>query len=216
MDVDTFIEELLGKFVDIAIYDLYWNNSLFSSNEFSTIVTELAAKDKVLKVSTEKKKLFSVIIRNIVYMAKCNKCTTGNFRVPYIFEMYFLYGLYVKNPMYFFNIGTDILLNQQEHQLTFLHKVVHNNNFPSKYDCHCDLYDFAIECEHMSKFVVEKKKKTAGVCGTSSTTSTESTNSIDKIIETITKLIESETPNLTTEEQEILNEIDSEVNSMIQ
>ena len=67
----------------------------------------------------------------------------------------------------------------------------------------------------MSKFVVEKKKKTAGVCGTSSTTSTESTNSIDKIIETITKLIESETPNLTTEEQEILNEIDSEVNSMI-
>ena len=55
MDVDTFIEELLGKFVDIAIYDLYWNNSLFSSNEFSTIVTELTAKDKVLKVSTEKK-----------------------------------------------------------------------------------------------------------------------------------------------------------------
>ena len=44
MDVDTFIEELLGKFVDIAIYDLYWNNSLFSSNEFSTIGSSKASQ----------------------------------------------------------------------------------------------------------------------------------------------------------------------------
>lgn len=127
--------------------------------------------------------------------------------------MYFLYGLYVKNPMYFFNVLPDITFNQQEHQLTFLHKVVCNNNFPSKYDCHCELYDFAIECEHMSKFVAEKKATTGSVC--SGTTTSSSTSSIDKIIETITKLIESETPNLSEEDQNILNEIDSEVNSMI-
>jgi|TARA_B100000902_G_C27247613_1_gene883454 hypothetical protein len=213
MDVDSFIEELLGKFVDIAIYDLYWNNSLFVSPEFSKIVTDLAAKDKCLKVATEKKRLFRVIIRNMVYMAKCKTCSSSNFRIPYIFEMYFLYGLYVKNPMYFFNVLPDITFNQQEHQLTFLHKVVCNNNFPSKYDCHCELYDFAIECEHMSKFVAEKKATTGSVC--SGTTTSSSTSSIDKIIETITKLIESETPNLSEEDQNILNEIDSEVNSMI-
>tara|TARA_B100001250_G_scaffold144864_1_gene124022 strand:+ start:13646 stop:14302 length:657 start_codon:yes stop_codon:yes gene_type:complete len=215
MDTDTFLEEVLGKFVDIALYDLYWNNSLFSTNEFTNIITTLSTKDKCLKVTQERKKLFNVIIRNIVYKAQCNSCKNGNYRVPYIFEMYVLYALYVKNPMYIFNSVGDVVFNPQA-PLTFLHKVISNNNFPSKYDCHCELYDFVIECEHMSKFVAEKKTNDKSSILPTSTNGIETVpSSIDKIIDTITKLIESESTTLSADDQAVLDEIDNEVNNLM-
>ena len=92
MNLDEHIENTLGKFIDIAVRDLYWNNPLFSSKDFSKILHHIKThKDDVCVVKEQKKRLFCVILRNILYLAK-KDYKDGNFNIPYITEIYLLYG----------------------------------------------------------------------------------------------------------------------------
>ena len=205
MNLDEHIENMLGKFIDIAVRDLYWNNSLFSSNDFSKILTHLEKYKDICVVKEQKKRFFCVILRNMVYMSKKDQ-KQGNFNIPYIAEMYFAYALYVRNPTYLLQMS-DILFDNKQNQLAFLNNVVSTNNFPSKYDSYNKLYDFVLECTHMSNFVNSKDK-----CQTNMThthcDNTSLPNSIDKILETITKILDSETSDLTDEQQQMLDTLD--------
>ena len=132
--------------------------------------------------------------------------------------IYLLYGFYDNNPISLFN--TPNILYDKEIQVSFLNRIVTNNNFPSKYDKRCKLLRFARECDSMSKFIEERKNKT---CCKTDSIDTENThgihvhqsvsplpNSIDKIIDTITKLLDSDA-NLDENDQSILNSIDEEI-----
>ena len=63
--MDEIFEKLLGNLIDNAIHDLYWSNSVFSSNEFESIVNDMINEEHVDAcddVSDMKKRLFKEIL----------------------------------------------------------------------------------------------------------------------------------------------------------
>lgn len=213
---DKVIEEQIGILMDSAVHDLYWSNSIFSSDEFCEIVEELEKKNnKTLVVPDIKKRLFREILRNLICMSR-SKSNEGHFYVAHILPIYILHALYIKNLLSIVN-STDILYNDKQ-QLSFLNSLVCTYNFPSQYDNKCKLLSFAKECANMSNFVrnkgsgaaIMKSKREENPCN-----ATSLPNSIDKIIETISKVLESEKTDLNSTEQNILDDIDKEINGLL-
>ena len=178
MDV---LKHILGVYLDTAITRLYWRNTLFSSDEFTKILEHLKTKNKDDTVQDLKQNLFRVIMRNMLYMSKHGH--GGDFTIPNIVEIYMLYGLYSNDPLCCLQL-TDVLLNNQYQQLSFINNVVCTNNFPSKYDSYTHLHDFVVECEHISHFVKEKN----ATCDKNECVH----DNIDKILETISDVLGTE------------------------
>lgn len=214
---DKVIEEQIGMLIDSVVHDLYWSNSMFSSFEFGEIVHELESTD-ALKVPEIKKRLFREIMRNLICLSM-SKSHEGHFQVSHILPIYILHGIYVKNI--FSIINTSDILYNTKHQLSFVNSLICTYNFPSQYDTTCKLLSFARECLNMSEFVRQKgascppppcvKSRQSSVDCSPSTLP----NSIDKIIETITKVLETEKTQLDPKEQNILNDIDSEIGKLL-
>ena len=104
---------------------------------------------------------------------------------------------------------TDVFFDNKVNQVAFLNNLVSTNNLPSKYDSYNTLYDFVVECIHMSQFVDGKNKK----CNASSSHNTSLPNSVDKILETIITLIDTDTPELSEEQQNILHSLELELDT---
>jgi len=224
MDVDEIIETALGSLIDNAITELYWKNSIISSTEFKQLLEELRNAPNKEVVKTIKLKLFREIIRNIIVMSKC-KSYNGKIYLWYTLAIFILNSIYEKNPIAFIS-SLDILFDQKL-QISFLNSVLCNHNFPSKFDKKCKLLQFARETSSMSDFI-EKKKKNVSYCNTQPTQQISNSNSnsnsncnsnayptsIDKVIDAITKLLDTD-ENLNKTDAEIMAEIDNELNGIL-
>lgn len=216
---DRILEEQMGTLIDSIVHDLYWSNSMFSSCEFAEIVHELKQADEdIQKVPEMKKRLFREIMRNLICLSM-SKNHEGHFHVSHILPIYVLHGIYIKNVFSIINTS-DILYNPR-HQLSFINSLICTYNFPSQYDSKCKLLRFAEECKNMSDFVKTKGSSCASTKPPHSQTTqsqcsaTTLPNSIDKIIETISKVLETEKTELQPGEQNILNDIDKEIQNLL-
>lgn len=216
MDVDKIIETALGSLIDNAITDLYWKNSIISSTEFEALVGELRNAPNKEIVKTIKLKLFREIIRNIILMSRC-KSYDGKLYGWYTLAIFILNSIYEKNPIALIS-SFDILFDPKL-QVSFLNSVLSNHNFPSKFDKKCNLLKFARETSAMSDFV-ERKKKNVSNCNTQQISNNTNSNtngfpnSIDKVIDAITKLLDSD-ENLNKTDSEIMANIDEELNGIL-
>ena len=227
--LNNVLEDTIGNFIDHTIYELYWNNSLFSSEEFDKIIQEIRDDVVCADVITLKKRLFREILRNLIILSHCSTYS-GSFRTLYIVPIYVLYNMYQKQVIF---SSIDFLINEKS-QLSFLNSVISTSDFPSKYDSREELLYFAKECASLSKFVSDKNCNHSSTIitgsdyanvshnhidstgGTTTSSSAASTypSSIDKIIDTIQKLLESEDGVDTSENAALLSKIDYEMNNV--
>ena len=56
--LNNVLEDTIGNFIDHTIYELYWNNSLFTSEEFDKIIKEIRDDGICADVITLKKDCF--------------------------------------------------------------------------------------------------------------------------------------------------------------
>ncbi len=228
--LNNVLEDTIGNFIDHTIYELYWNNSLFTSEEFDKIIKEIRDDGICADVITLKKRLFREILRNMIILSHCSTYS-GSFRTLYIVPIYVLYNMYQKQVIF---SSVDLLFNEKS-QLSFLNSIISTTDFPSKYDSREELLYFAKECASLSKFVSEKNcnqhghtiitgsdyanvththvDSTGGNTTPSSNVSTYP-SSIDKIIDSIQKLLESENEIDTAQSHELLSKIDYEMNNL--
>jgi len=219
MDVDEIIETALGSLIDNAITELYWKNSIISSTEFKKLLEELKNAPNKEVIKTVKLKLFREIIRNILLMSKC-KSYDGKIYLWYTLAIFILNSIYEKNPIAFIS-SFDILFDQKL-QVSFLNSVLSNHNFPSKFDKKCKLLTLARETSSMSDFI-ERKKRNVSHCNNiqptqqnsnSNSNSNSFPTSIDKVIDAITKLLDTD-ENLNKTDAEIMADIDNELNGIL-